>query len=89
LHRSVVPQGQKADVIARFKYAAKQLDLSDQSHLRSHWEPELRAYAYMLEQLGIDPKSVSGSPINQKTITSVLAASDNDQTAINANTTKI
>lgn len=72
---SVVPEGRKADVIARYRHAAKQLDSPDQRHLRSHWEAELRAYAAMLEQLGIDPNAVSNSSINPKTIANVLAAS--------------
>ena len=51
---SVVPEGRKADVIARYRYAAKQLASPDQSHLRSHWEAELNAYAAMLQQLGVE-----------------------------------
>lgn len=55
---SVVPEGRKADVIARYRYADKQLGSPDQRHLRSHWEAELRAYAAMLQQLGIDPTTL-------------------------------
>jgi hypothetical protein len=55
---SVVPEGRKADVIARYRNAAKQLASPDQVHLRAHWEAELRAYAAMLEQLGVDPVGV-------------------------------
>lgn len=55
---SVVPEGRKADVIARYRYAAKQLGSPDQRHLRSHWEAELLAYSAMLRPLGVDPQSL-------------------------------
>jgi integrase len=55
---SVVPEGRKADVIARYRNAANKLASPDQSHLKSHWEAELRAYAAMLQQLGIDPTTL-------------------------------
>jgi Phage integrase family len=50
---SVVPKGRKADVIARYRFAAKQLISPDQIHLRSHWEAELKSYAAMLNQLDV------------------------------------
>ncbi len=86
---SVVPESRKSEVIARYRNAAKQLASPDQSHLKSHWEAELRAYAAMLEQLGVDPASISGASINPKTIANVLAVSNNDQTPLTANTTQI
>jgi integrase len=71
---SVVPEGRKADVIARYRYAARQLASPDQRYLRPHWEAELAAYAAMLEQLGIDPKSVLNAGVDPRTIANVLAA---------------
>lgn len=50
---SVVPEGRKADVIARYRFAAQQLISPDQIHLRSRWEAELKSYAAMLNQLGV------------------------------------
>lgn len=71
---SVVPESRKSDVIARYLNAAKQLAAPDQSHLTSHWEAELRNLSAMLEQLGVDPKSLPAAVINPATITKVLAA---------------
>lgn len=65
---SVVPEGRKADVIARYRNAAKQLASPDQSHLKSHWQAELQAYSAMLEQLGIDLQSLPEAVINRETI---------------------
>lgn len=86
---SVVPEGRRADVIARYRNAVRQLASPDQIHLKAHWEGELWAYAAMLEQLGVDPASVSGSSINLKTIANVLATSNNGHTPLTATTTKI
>lgn len=71
---SVVPENRKADIIARYRYAARQLASPDQLYLRSHWEAELTAQAAMLEQLGIDPKGALGAGINPKTIVNILEA---------------
>lgn len=71
---SVVPEGRKADVIARYRNAAKQLASPDQSHLQSHWQAEMQAYGAMLEQLGIDPTTLSTTIINPDTIAKVLSS---------------
>ncbi|HXM47848.1 MAG TPA: site-specific integrase [Pyrinomonadaceae bacterium] len=70
---SVVPEGRKADVITRYRYAAKQLDSPDQSHLRPHWEAELNAHAAMLQQLGVDPRNLRSAVLNPDTVATVLA----------------
>ncbi len=70
---SVVPEGRRADVIARYRNAAKQLASPDQSHLKTHWQAELEAYSAMLEQLGIDPQSLPEAVINRETIARVLS----------------
>jgi len=70
---SVVPESRKAEVIARYRNAAKQLDSSDQSHLRSHWEAELNAFAAMLQQLGIDHQNLPSAVLNPLTVAAVLA----------------
>jgi hypothetical protein len=70
---SVVPEGRKADVIAHYRHAAKQLASPDQSHLKSHWEAELNAYSAMLHQLGIDPKHLPSAVLNPDTVATVLA----------------
>jgi hypothetical protein len=69
---SVVPESRKADVIARYRYAAKQLASPDQVHLIPHWEAELAAYGAMLEKLGIDPQELPVAGINSNTIARVL-----------------
>lgn len=71
---SVVPESRKAEVIARYRNAAKQLAAPDQSHLTSHWEAELRAYAAMLEQLGVDSQNLPSAVVSPDTIARVLAA---------------
>jgi hypothetical protein len=86
---SVVPEGRKADVIARYRYASRQLSSPDQQYLRSHWEAEVAAYAAMLEQLGVDAKAVLSSGINPKTIDNVLAADRSANEPRTVNTTKI
>jgi len=70
---SVVPESRKAEVIARYRNAAKQLASPDQSHLKSHWEAELNAYSAMLRQLGIDPQHLPSAVLNPDTVTTVLA----------------
>ena len=70
---SVVPESRKVEVTARYRNAAKQLVSPDQSHLTSHWQKELNAYSAMLEQLGIDPKNLTGPGVSPDTIRSVLA----------------
>lgn len=71
---SVVPEGRKAEVIARYRYAARQLASLDQRYLHAHWQAEMAAYAVMLEELGIEPKSVLSAGINPRVIADVLAA---------------
>jgi integrase len=70
---SVVPESRKSEVIARYRNAAKQLASPDQSHLTSHWQAELDAYSAMLQQLGVDPKSLPAAVISPDTISRVLA----------------
>lgn len=71
---SIVPEGRKADVIARYRHALRQLSSPDQSHLKSHWEAELRALSSMLQQLGVDPQSLTASRINPDTIVRLLSS---------------
>jgi len=70
---SVVPEGRKADVTARYRNAKNQLASPDQSHLTSHWQAELDSYSAMLQQLGVDPKSLPAAVISPDTISRVLA----------------
>lgn len=69
---SVVPEGRKADVIARYRNAVKQLASPDQSHLLTHWQAQMQAFGAMLEQLGIDPSTLSTTAVNPETIARVL-----------------
>jgi len=45
----------------------------DQSHLRSHWEAELNAYAAMLRKLGVEPEGLMAAVIKPETIARALA----------------
>lgn len=71
---SVVPEGRKADVIARYRNAKRQLASPDQVYLKAHWQAELQAFVAMLEQLEIDAQTLPEASINPKTISKVLSS---------------